>query len=519
MAEILLGKLHGPSGFERAVVIKRILPHLATQTQFREMFLHEAQTLSNLRHPNIVQVQELGQDGDELFLVLEYLDGESAFGLMRRLVRSGESLPFSLGMHIVAEAAAGLHAAHELTDDDGRQLGLVHRDVSPQNIHVLYNGQVKLLDFGIAKAADSTIRTEAGQLKGKFAYMSPEQCRGDSLDRRSDVFSLGIVLYELTTGRRLFARKSDLATMKAICEERIVRPSRIVPGYPKRLEDIVMRSLTRLREERFQTAIELRRELFGLRRELSGDPVPESVLAGLMKRAFDDRIAEKKEMLRRIRAGSDVAVVPAAEADPSIDIPIVIDDSGITPEPSARPHTLDASAPPSPIHSDRRPAAGRKAAILGGLVALLGLGGLAAWQFGDTTSDQGSAATAGTATHREVPTGAGSSEDEPETSAETTIEIHVDSTPEGAEIRVGDELRGQTPAVLSFEQSPEPITLRLSQAGYEAYEEVVVPDVTQRLRLTLTRSRTRGRPTMGASMMTMMSGTASSMSEGFRRFD
>jgi serine/threonine-protein kinase len=206
MATVLLGRLTGPRGFEHSVVIKRILPHLAAVPELVDMFVEEAQIVASIRHPNVVHVHELGHDRDELFLVMEYLEGESVGGLMRRLITRQEQLDLQLAIHIVAEACAGLHAAHELKDADGKKRGLVHRDISPQNVFVTYSGEVKVLDFGIAKVANSGTKTEAGHLKGKLQYMSPEQCLQKPLDRRSDVFALGIVLYELTTGRRLFKR-------------------------------------------------------------------------------------------------------------------------------------------------------------------------------------------------------------------------------------------------------------------------------------------------------------------------
>lgn len=225
MAEILLGRLAGPSGFSRPVVIKRILPHLARDRRFRDMLIDEARVVARIAHPNVVAVSELGSEDGELFLVMEYLEGESLGSLMRRLFTRGETLDPALACHVIAETAAGLHAAHELTDAAGRPLELVHRDVTPQNVFVTYGGEIKLLDFGIAKAADRSTRTETGMVKGKFAYMSPEQCLGKPLDRRSDLFSLAILLYELTTGRRLFKCASELLTFRAICELPIVPPS------------------------------------------------------------------------------------------------------------------------------------------------------------------------------------------------------------------------------------------------------------------------------------------------------
>src|SRR5262249_34122249 len=168
MAEILLARLVGPSGFERPVVLKRILPHLAREPEFVHMFLDEARIVAGITHPNVVQVQELGKDGNELFLAMEYLEGETLWGLMRRLAVRGERLDTPLAVRVIVQACAGLHAAHELVDADGHPVNLVHRDVSPQNLFITYAGQVKLLDFGIAKAADRITRTETGVLKGKF---------------------------------------------------------------------------------------------------------------------------------------------------------------------------------------------------------------------------------------------------------------------------------------------------------------------------------------------------------------
>ncbi|HEY6461638.1 MAG TPA: serine/threonine-protein kinase, partial [Polyangiaceae bacterium] len=175
MAEILLARVVGPSGFERPVVIKRILPHLARQEAFVSMFLDEARIAAGIRHRNVIHVEELAEGPEGLYLVMEYLEGESAAGLMRRIFVRETSLDLALGSYIVAEACAGLHAAHELEDASGQKQHLVHRDVSPHNLFIAYDGRVKVLDFGIAKAADRITRTEAGQLKGKFSYMSPEQ--------------------------------------------------------------------------------------------------------------------------------------------------------------------------------------------------------------------------------------------------------------------------------------------------------------------------------------------------------
>ena len=326
MAEILLARLAGPSGFMRPVVIKRILPHLAQKKDFVDMFLDEARIVAGIRHPNVVQVTELGHEGGELFLAMEYLEGESTSGLMRRLQARGERLDLTLAAYIVAEACAGVHAAHELTDENGKKLNIVHRDVSPHNVFIGYKGAIKVLDFGIATAADRIAQTEAGQFKGKLEYASPEQCKGAVLDRRSDIFALGTILWELTTGKRLFKRANALDMQRAICEQPIPAPGAVAVDfpYPEELAAITMKAIARKRRERYQTALELRHDLLVALRKLSVRVAPEEDLAVVMNRLFEDRIEEKAEMLRRVKAGASVPKLPIGEADEQVEIPVAV---------------------------------------------------------------------------------------------------------------------------------------------------------------------------------------------------
>jgi serine/threonine protein kinase len=304
MAEVLLAKLVGPQGFERPVVIKRILPNLVNDKKFIEMFLDEAKLIAGIRHPNVVQVQELSEAG-EYFLVMEFLAGETLSSVMRRLAAKGKRLPYAVCAYIVAEAAAGLHAAHELRDGSGERRNVVHRDVSPQNIFVCYDGVVKVIDFGIAKATDRMTKTEAGQLKGKFAYMSPESCRGAKIDRRTDLFALATVLYEISTCMRLFVRSTDMKTLEAVCYEPIRRPSEIIKDYPRELEAIVMRGLERDPANRYQSGAEMRRDLVRVAHTLAeGAGLPEEQLGVALNGMFADRIREKNDMIRRVRAGA-----------------------------------------------------------------------------------------------------------------------------------------------------------------------------------------------------------------------
>jgi hypothetical protein len=256
------------------------------------MFLDEARTVARIRHRNVVQVHELVHEDDELFMVMEYLEGESVAALAEGVAGAGELPDVRLGAYVVAEACAGLHAAHEMS--------VIHRDVSPQNVLVTYDGEVKVIDFGIAHAADRVARTETGMLKGKLAYMSPEQSRGEPLDRRTDVFSLGIVLHELLTGRPLFLRASEAETLKALEREPIVPPGRVLPTCPPSLDAVCLRALARTPAERYATAEEMRRELVGAMADLPPATVePDRALSALMRRLFADTRARKQTLLTR----------------------------------------------------------------------------------------------------------------------------------------------------------------------------------------------------------------------------
>ena len=229
MAEIWVGKSTGPSGFQKVVVLKRILPSLVDRPEFVGMFLDEARIAAALSHANIVQVYDCEVEGGEYFIPMEYLHGEDVARMLRELKRRGERMPLEHALHIVTGVAAGLHYAHEKVGYDGQPMSIVHRDVTPHNVFVTYDGGVKIVDFGIAKASNRWNHTQARVLKGKIPYMSPEQCRAEVLDRRSDVFALGILLYELTTGTRLFRGRSEFEILKRIVEEPVPRPSASVP--------------------------------------------------------------------------------------------------------------------------------------------------------------------------------------------------------------------------------------------------------------------------------------------------
>ncbi len=257
MAEIFLARGTSGTGVERYVVLKRILRDRANDAQLVKMVLDEARLASQLQHPNVAQVYDIGKLGDSYFFTMEYVHGETVRALLHRARSLRRDLPANVILTVIAGAAAGLHHAHERLGHDGRPLGIVHRDVSPSNLMVSYEGGVKVVDFGVAKAENRVQETRSGTVKGKIAYLSPEQCRGNPVDRRSDLFSLGIVFWEMLTIERLYKRNSDFENMTAIVTEDPVLPSSRKPNISPELERICMRMLAKDPNDRYQTADEL----------------------------------------------------------------------------------------------------------------------------------------------------------------------------------------------------------------------------------------------------------------------
>ena len=260
MAEVYLARATGADGFEKVVALKLVLPHLSEDERFIRMFRSEAKLAAQLDHPNIAQVNDLGMADGEYFIAMEYIHGKTVRALLGDAIERG-GMPLEAALAIVDGTCAGLHYAHERRSPTGEPLRIVHRDISPSNVMVRFDGAVKVVDFGIAKAATATQATRTGTLKGKGGYMSPEQCRGQALDRRSDVFALGILLYEATTGRRLFFGDNDFAVMNKIVDGNFAPPSAVKEDYPDALEAIVLEALATDPNDRFPTAQALRRAL------------------------------------------------------------------------------------------------------------------------------------------------------------------------------------------------------------------------------------------------------------------
>jgi serine/threonine-protein kinase len=260
MARVWAARLHGQRGFSKTVAIKTILPHLAHNPEFERMFLDEARIAAGVHNPNVCEIYELGEEGNVLYLVMEWVNGDSLMHVLRGANgKTGTPIDVRLAARIVADACAGLHAAHELTDDDGRLLNVVHRDVSPHNILVSLEGNVKVADFGVAKALGQTHQeTAAGQVKGKVAYMAPEQIGGNAFDRRADVFGMGCVLYEAATGVQPFRGGGDPQIMQAVLRGTYEPPSALVKGFPAELAAVIDRALAPEPRARFATAERMR---------------------------------------------------------------------------------------------------------------------------------------------------------------------------------------------------------------------------------------------------------------------
>ncbi|RKG83571.1 PEGA domain-containing protein [Corallococcus sp. CA049B] len=333
MAEVFIAKAFGVEGFERILAIKKILPTMAEDDEFITMFIDEARISVQLNHANIVHIHELGKHEDTYFIAMEYVAGRDVRTLLERYRRRKEIMPTAQAVFIVSKMCEGLDYAHRKKDARGQDLHIIHRDVSPQNILVSYEGEVKIIDFGIAKAANRSQKTQAGILKGKFGYMSPEQVRGMPIDRRSDIFAVGVLLYEMLTGEKLFVGESDFSTLEKVRNADIPLPREFNPNISAGLEKVVLKALAREPEDRYQWASDLQEDL--MRFLLAGDAIYSSKhLSGFMKEAFAEDMLREAEKMERYA---------------SVERPDQIEHSGVTLPPPA-------AAPPRATAQKRSPA-------------------------------------------------------------------------------------------------------------------------------------------------------------------
>jgi eukaryotic-like serine/threonine-protein kinase len=300
MAEVFRAKAYGVEGFERLVAVKRILPNIAEDKEFIGMFIDEAKIAVQLNHANIAQIFDLGMVDSSYYIALEHIHGRDLRAIFDRCREQGQAMPIAQAAFVIMKVCEGLDYAHNKRDQSGRELHLVHRDVSPQNVLVSFEGEIKLIDFGIAKAAGKGAKTQAGILKGKFGYMSPEQVRGLPIDRRTDIFSCGIVLYELLTGERLFVGESDFSTLEKVRNVEILPPSTYNRKIPDELERIVLKALAKDMEDRYQNAIDLHDDLQAFV-YTAGEFYSRKDLAAWMKETFTREIEDETAKLESYR--------------------------------------------------------------------------------------------------------------------------------------------------------------------------------------------------------------------------
>ena len=353
MASIYVGRLSGPAGFEKLQAIKVIKPEFSSDKDFTNMFLDEARIAAKLSHPSIVQVHELGEDesggNKRLFIAMELLFGESLWDVWFTARAKKQKLPEDIVAWIGARTAEGLHHAHELVSGGVKQ-NVVHRDVNPSNVFITYDGQVKIIDFGLAKAKNRVTETGLGVIKGKVAYMAPEQTKsGRDLDHRADLFALGVTLYELTTDTRLFKRNDNVSTLAAVAECKVPDPTASIPGYSPALWDILKKALAKDRSDRYASGKEMAEALDAFSRS-RGRVVTAATVSAFMEELFGPQRERYQKWLDEVRSERPV---PSAEESfrgpPTVDENAVI--VGADVEAEQKPPSK-SSAPTTPVEGD-----------------------------------------------------------------------------------------------------------------------------------------------------------------------
>jgi serine/threonine protein kinase len=457
MAEVFKGRIQGPAGFERVFVVKRILPHLSDDVSFIKMFVEEAKLSARLNHANIVHIFELGAVEGEYFISMEYIRGHDLSETMRAIWKAlGPPRP-ELVAYIGREVCRGLAYAHNLTDENGRPLGMIHRDVSPSNVMLSYEGAVKMLDFGIAKAlGDQSDQSKSGTLKGKYAYMAPEQTEGDNIDNRSDIFACGIVLHEVLTGRRLFKGQNDVQTIERVRRCDVPPPSAQNPAVPRELDHIVLKALQRDPARRWSNAADMADALDDI---VHGARFQPTHLQQILYDLFPiegGAPAPRSGSQRSLSRGSTGGGMTAPTRSRTVP-PIARTVSGAHP----MPIEPIGSAPASLKPKSKFPTALAVLVVLGGA----GFGG---WKY-----------LSGRQTGAVRVTSVGD--------PARKFHVYVKSVPDGADIFLGEGKRpiGATPVTLPIDLTGvASVKLTLKKAGYEDYQQTVVDDTPLSISMT-----------------------------------
>ncbi|NVJ18103.1 serine/threonine-protein kinase [Myxococcus sp. AM010] len=505
MGQVFLAREHG-TGFERLVVLKLILPHLAEDDEFLAMFLDEAGLVARLTHPNLITILDLTEIEGRHCLAMEYVQGDDVRRLDKTSRAQGKPLPVGLILRIIADAAAGLDYAHQARDAQGKPLRLVHRDVSPQNILVGFDGGVKVIDFGVAKAATSSQNTATGVLKGKYPYMSPEQASGLSIDARSDLFALGVVMWELLTGKRLFKGESDMMTLRLVKDCQVPRPSQLNPRLPPGLDEVVLKALAPSPDQRYPDcgAFRLALEDYTLNLRL---PSSSAHLSAFLRELYADRIAHETDPAKLDQLAEDADLDSRSNSSLS-GVPGVLGPAGRSSAskamrgsphggPGTRSRHAAAVAPPPPQEKTRdtaplaRPPPEPPRRIPWLPVATAGLGLLIAGVGIVFFRSPADATPVRPPVEVAVPHQPEIAPDAPPTridiAAARHVELPVITEPPGAQVSVNGEARGETPLRLALEAGAAPVSVTLALNGYEPVTRQVSA-TDEELRLELRRS-------------------------------
>lgn len=474
MAQVFLALARGPAGFNKLAVIKQIREQLADDPEFLTMFLDEARLAARLNHPNVVQTNEVGEDGKRYFICMEYLEGQPLNRIIQRLGREN-GLPLGVSLRILVEALAGLHHAHELTDYDGTALQVVHRDVTPHNIFVTYAGQAKVVDFGIAKALSQSAETKAGVLKGKVAYMAPEQARGDKVDCRADIFSVGVIMWEALAGRRMFKGLTDVVIIQKIVNGQLQSPKSANPAVDEQLDAVCMKALAHNREDRYETAADFAAAIEKAL-EAMGDRSSLRDAGKTIQAAFEPERARIKALVEAATSSStprgsgefpagEISSIAKLNVGGSGPLPIISDPTTHDGDSLGSRHAHLTSATGSVKLADGTlstsalaPAQPEKKnkllvpLIAVGVIAAAGIGYIALGNKGDPkTADSGQpAVTAPPVKNR--------------------FSLKLESTPPGATVKEGDKVLGKTPMAITLDGTTKDTRVfELSLDGYLAY--------------------------------------------------
>lgn len=477
MATVYVGRQRGAGGFERLVAIKRMHPHVGAVPELAAAFMDEARIASLVRHPNVVNVHDVHETDGEHLLVMDFVDGASLAGVMRAARKRGERISRPAALRIAREGLFGLHAAHEQTNLEGKPLGIVHRDATPHNILLGADGSVRLTDFGIAKASERSVQTATGLAKGKFRYMAPEQARGGAIDRRVDVFAMGIVCWELLTGRRLFEAESDAEVLLAITEGRYDTPRSVEPSVPAELDQIVVRALERDPNARWPTALAFADALDGWARR-AGEQASAAEIARLVDEFAGSDIRRRREHVAAVLAGRAPPVMLAVGT--RRDLP---HGTGSTAGASA-PVTVDSARVVPAITAEelaRRRLRRTLVAVAAALTALLGLLGVILALRGSPRPAQAELSSA--LPPAPLPPPAESVAPEP-LPARVRVRVAADGdlaeirAPGASDIRFGDQ-----EVELTLPRSSEPVTLVVRFADGSEIEEQLVPKENTAIRV------------------------------------